>query len=176
MRTNALLTSTFVCALVIATAVPAAGADGETTATVTITGGSLSITAPATAGSLGARANTVEAGTISGKLGLVQVNDARSPAAGSGWIVSVISTAFTPPAGPTIGAAMVGYTVGTITKVGTMTNTANNPVALDGNVPCVTTTGITGDNSASWNPTITINIPGGKAAGVYSGTITHSVL
>jgi hypothetical protein len=104
------------------------------------------------------------------------VNDARSAAAGSGWIASVISTAFTPPAGPTIGAAAVGYTAGAITKIGTATFTANDPADLTGVSPAVTATGITGDNSATWNPTINVFVAGGKAAGVYSGTITHSVL
>ena len=149
---------------------------GTTTATVTVTGGSLSITVPADAGNLGTRANTVLAGTISGSLGQVRVDDARSAAAGSGWIASVISTAFTPPSGPTIGAAAVGYTAGTITKVGTATFTANDPPDLTGSVPAVTATGITGDNSATWNPTINVTVAGGKAAGVYSGTITHSVV
>jgi len=106
----------------------------------------------------------------------VQVNDARSAAAGSGWVASVISTAFTPPSGPTIGAAAVGYAAGPITKVGTATFTANDPAALTGAVPAVTATGITGDNSATWNPTINVAVGGGVAAGVYSGTITHSVV
>lgn len=155
----------------------AASASAETTsATVTLTGGSLSITVPPDAGNLGTRANTVVGGTISGALGQVQVNDARSAAAGSGWVASVISTAFTPPSGPTIGAAAVGYTAGPITKVGTATFTANNPADLTGAVPGVTATGITGDNSATWNPTINVTVAGGKAAGVYSATITHSVL
>jgi hypothetical protein len=113
---------------------------------------------------------------ISGSLGQVQVNDARSAAAGSGWIASVISTAFTPPSGPTIGAAAVGYTVGTITKVGTATFTANDPTHLEGVIAAVTATGITGDNSATWNPTLNVTVAGGKAAGVYSGTITSSVV
>ena len=146
-----------------------------TTATVTITGGSLSITVPATA-DLGTRTNTVTGGTISGALGQVQVNDARGAAAGSGWVASVISTAFTPPSGPTIGAAAVGYTAGPITKVGTATFTANDPPDLTGAVAAVTASGITGDNSATWNPTINVAVAGGKAAGVYSGTITHSVV
>jgi hypothetical protein len=146
-----------------------------TTAIVTITGGSLSITVPATA-DLGTRTNTVTGGTISGSLGQVQVNDARSAAAGSGWVASVISTAFTPPSGPTIGAAAVGYTAGPITKVGTATFTANDPPDLTGAVAAVTASGITGDNSATWNPTIDVAVAGGKAAGVYSGTITHSVV
>jgi hypothetical protein len=40
----------------------------------------------------------------------------------------------------------------------------------------VTATGITGNNSATWNPTITVTVPGGMATGVYAATITHSVL
>jgi hypothetical protein len=84
-------------------------------------------------------------------------------------------TAFTPAAGPTIGAANVGYTAGPITKVGTATFNANDPPNLTGVVAAVTATGITGDNSATWNPTINVTVPGSMAAGVYSGTITHSV-
>jgi hypothetical protein len=128
------------------------------------------------AGSLGTRSNTIGGGVISGPLGQVQVTDARSAAAGSGWVVSVISTAFTPPAGPAIAASAVGYTAGVITKVGTATFTANNPANLTGVSPAVTATGITGDNSATWNPTINVSVPGGAAANVYSATITHSVL
>jgi hypothetical protein len=173
-RTRGLLVATATGMLTLGIAAPASA--GTTSATVTITGGALSITVPTAAGNLGTLANTVLGGTISGPLGQVQVNDARSAAAGSGWVASVISTAFTPPAGPTIGAALVGYTVGTITKVGTATFTANDPPDLTGAVPAVTATGITGDNSATWNPTINVTVAGGKAAGVYSGTITHSVL
>jgi hypothetical protein len=155
----------------------AASAQAQTTAaTVTVTGGALSITVAADAGNLGTQANTVSGTVISGSLGQVQVNDARSAAAGSGWIASVISTAFTPPSGPTIGAAAVGYTVGTITKVGTATYTANDPTHLEGVIAAVTATGITGDNSATWNPMLNVTVAGGKAAGVYSGTVTSSVV
>ena len=151
-------------------------ASADTTdATVTVTGGALSITAPANAGSLGSRVNTVAGGNISGPLGQVQVEDARSAAAGSGWVASVISTAFTPSAGPAIAASEVSYTAGAITKVGTATYTANNPGNLTGVAPAVTATGITGDNSATWSPTITVAVPGGMAAAVYSAVITHSV-
>jgi hypothetical protein len=162
--------------LLLGVAPPASAAGpGETTATVTVQGGSLSITVPADAGSLGTQSNTVTGGTISGALGEVQVNDARSAAAGSGWVVTVIATAFTPPAGPAIAASLVGYTAGPITKVGTATYTANDPPDLTGVVSAVTATGITGDNSATWNPTIDVFVPGGYAAGTYSAVITHSV-
>jgi hypothetical protein len=90
--------------------------------------------------------------------------------------VSVISTAFTPPSGPAIAASAVSYSAGSITKVGTATYTANDPGDLTGVAPAVTATGITGDNSATWTPTITVAVPGGMAANVYSATITHSVL
>ena len=153
-----------------------ADTSGTTPATVTVTGGFLSITVPSDAGSLGTRSNTVGGGTISGSLGQVQVTDARSAAAGSGWVTSVISTAFTPPSGPALAASLVGYQSGPITKTGTATYTSNDPVNLTGVAPAVTATAITGDNSATWNPTINVAVPGGTLAGVYSGVITHSVL
>lgn len=171
MRVVLLAGAAGMCVLGLAASASAA----ETAATVTVTGGALSMTVPVNAGNLGTRENTVSGGTISGQLGEVQVSDARAAAAGSGWVVTVISTAFTPPSGPTIGAAEVGYTAGPITKVGTATFTANNPTNLTGVVPAVTATGITGDDSATWNPTINVFVAGGMAAGVYSGTVTQSV-
>jgi hypothetical protein len=172
-RMRALLLAGAAGMLMLGLAGPASAA--ETSATVTVTGGALSITVPVSAGNLGTRENTVIGGTISGPLGEVQVSDARAAAAGAGWVATVISTAFTPPSGPTIGAAEVGYTAGAITKVGTATFTANNPTNLTGVVAAVTATGITGDNSATWDPTINVFVAGGMAAGVYTGTITQSV-
>lgn len=162
-------------ALALGVVAPPASAE-PTSATLSVTGGALTITVPVDAGSLGTRANTVDGGTISGPLGQVQVNDARSAPAGSGWVASVISTAFTPPSGPAIAASAVGYTVGAIVQVGTATYTANNPPDLTGVAPAITATGITGDNSATWNPTINVAVPGGMAANTYSATITHSVV
>ena len=161
---------------VVAVSAGSAVADsGGTAATVTVTPGALTITVPATANGLASGVSSVNGSTISGSLGQVQVSDARGAAAGSGWITTVISTAFTPPAGPTIGAAAVGYVAGTITKVGTATFTANDPTALGGAVAAVTATGITGQNSATWTPTINITLLGSTAANTYTGTITHSV-
>lgn len=176
MKMRRLLLATAAGLLTLTIASPAVADSGVSTATVTVTGGSLSIIVPTDAGNLGTRPNTVGGGTISGTLGQVQVTDARSAAAGSGWVTSVISSAFTPPAGPAIAASAVSYTAGTITKVGTATYTANDPGALTGVSACVTATGITGDNSATWNPMIHVAVPGGMAAGIYSATITHSVV
>jgi hypothetical protein len=177
MRTRTLLVSLSSTALLaLGVVLPTSAAADVTTATVTVQGGSLSISAPSTAGNLGSQHNSVAGEIISGSLGQVQVDDARSAVAGSTWVASVISSAFTPPAGPAIAASAVGYTAGAITKVGTATYTANDPGNLTGVSPAVTATGITGDNSATWNPTITVTVPGGMAAGIYSATITHSVV
>ncbi len=175
MKTQGLLVAV-VGVLALGVASPASAVPGVTTATITVQGGSLSITVPTAAGNLGTAVNTVSGEAIAGPLGVVQVNDARSAAAGSGWVASVIASAFTPPAGPAIAASAVSYTAGTITKVGTATYTANDPGNLTGVAPAVTATGITGDNSATWNPTINVAVPGGMAAGVYSATVTHSVV
>jgi uncharacterized membrane protein YjjB (DUF3815 family) len=174
MRTHRLLIAIAAGMLTLGIALPASA--DPTAATVTVLGGVLAITVPTDSGNLGTRANTVAGGTISGSLGQVQVNDARGAPAGSGWVASVISSAFTPPAGTAIAASAVGYTAGVITKVGTATYTANDPPVLTGVSPAVTATGITGDNSATWNPTINVLVPGGMAAGVYSAIITHSVV
>jgi hypothetical protein len=175
MRTRFMLIAIIAGIFSLSIAQPASADSGITAATITVVGGTLSISVPTDAGNLGTRANSVAGGTISGPLGQVQVNDARSAAAGSGWVATVIASAFTPPAGPAIAASAVSYTNGPITKVGTATYTANNPGALTGVIPALTATGITGDNSATWNPTINVLVPGGMAAGIYSATITHSV-
>jgi hypothetical protein len=179
MGTRSLLVATATGIMSFTFAFPAAAdTTGPTTATVTVAAGVLSISVPVDAGNLGTKSNSVGGESVSGLLGQVQVTDARSAAAGSGWVTSVISSAFTPPAivGAAIAASAVSYNAGTIAKVGTATYTANNPGDLSGAAAAVTATGITGDNSATWNPTITVIVPGGAGAGIYSATITHSVV
>jgi hypothetical protein len=175
MRTRFMLLAVMATMMSLSIVQSASADTGVTSASITVQGGALSISVPTDAGNLGTRPNSVAGGTISGPLGQVQVNDARSAAAGSGWVATVIASAFTPPAGPAIAASAVSYTNGPITKIGTATYTANNPGGLTGVIPALTATGITGDNSATWNPTINVAVPGGMAAGVYTATITHSV-
>ena len=176
-RLFALVSAALLAAGVVATSgAPAwAATSGGTTASFTLTGGTLSITVPTGTVSFGSAPEAVAGQVVTGSLGQVQVNDARDAAAGSGWVATVISAAFTPTAGPAIAASAVSYNAGAITKVGTATYTANNPSDLTGVVAVVTATGITGDNSATWNPTISIAVPGGTAAGTYGALITHSV-
>ena len=174
MDLRRLLVSTAAGALALTVTVPASAE--ATTASITVTGGSLTITAPADAGGLGGQVSAAAGGTLGGRLGQVEVVDARSAPAGSSWVASVVSTDFVPTSGPAIPAAAVGYTAGTITKVGTASYLANDPADLTAVTAAVTATEVTGDNAATWNPTISVTVPPGVAAGVYSATITHSVV
>jgi hypothetical protein len=149
---------------------------GTSDATITIEGGSLSITVPSETVDLGTFVNVVGGGSVTGQLGEVTVSDARSAPAGSGWVASAISTAFTPPSGSALAASVVEYAVGTMTQVGTATYESHDREDMTAVAPVITATAITGDNSATWNPEITVVVPGGTANGVYSATITHSVL
>ena len=180
LRTCGLLSAAAAVALSISVAYPAAAATtGGTPATLTVEGGVLAISVPSATANLGTVSDTVAGTTISGSLGQVVVTDARKAAAGSSWTASVISTAFTPfevtPA-TAIPAAAVSYTGGRVERVGEATLTTHNPGNLTGVAPAVTATEITGNNSATWWPTITVAVPGGAVNALYTATVTHSVL
>lgn len=168
MRKFLLLSSAF-AALAIVTALPA-GAD--TTATFTLTSGGLTISAPTGSVSLGSELASTGSSTITGPLGVVTVSDQRGGV--TTWTASVISTAFTPTAGPADPASNVSYAAGTITASATVTATAVAAPDLIG-VSTVVTGASTGISSASWNPSISVVVPPDMAPGVYVATITHSV-
>jgi hypothetical protein len=149
---------------------------GTSEATITIEGGSLGITVPTGIVDLGTFTNIVGGGSIAGTLGEVTVSDARSAAAGAEWSASAISSAFTPAAGPAMAASAVAYSPGTIDQEGTATFVTHEQPDMTAVVPVVVASAITGDNAATWNPEITVSVPGGMAPGVYTATITHSVL
>lgn len=174
-QTRRLVLAAVSAVLALGLVLPASAAtSGATETSLEVTGGALSITVPTGPVALGTTVNSVEGSTIVGALGQVQVEDARGAPADSSWVATAISTAFT-PAGATIAASLVGYTAGSITQVGTATYVANDPTHLEGAIAVVTASGITGVNSATWNPNIDIRVPGGAIVGQYTGTITHSV-
>jgi hypothetical protein len=168
MRKLLLLASTF-AALAGLTALPAGSA---TPTNFTLDAGILSISTPTASVSLGSQVSSVTSSTMSGPLGVVTVSDQRGGA--TTWTVSVISTAFTPPAGPADPASNVSYAAGTITMSAGVVATGVAASNLTGVTTVVTGTS-TGISSASWNPTISVLIPGNFAPGVYGATITHSV-
>jgi hypothetical protein len=164
----------FVGLLGLGLAAPASAAtEAPTPATLTITAGVLEISAPTEIAHLGTRANTLGGGTVIGQLGIVKVTDARTT--DLGWTATAISSAFTLSPQEPIPAANVSYSAGAITEVGDPTCTANDQSSLAGVSPVVTATAA-GDNSAEWNPTLTVAVPGGTVGGLYSAVVTHSVL
>jgi hypothetical protein len=159
-------------ALGLATALPATPAGAATPASFTLTAGALSISSPTVGVSLGSQVASANATTMSGQLGTVSVTDQRGGT--TTWTASVISTAFTPTAGPADPASNVSYAAGTITDSSTVVATAVAASDLTG-VSTVVTGASTGISTATWDPTITVIVPADFAPGVYTATITHSV-
>jgi hypothetical protein len=176
----AVLAATFMAAgAAIGPADAATSGNTTTTFTVSVTGTGLAITVPGTA-SLG---TGTPGSTITAQLGTVQVTDSRAvdPAA---WTASVTSTDFTiGGTADTIPVADVAYWSGpTTATVGSGTFTPGQPTSAD-RVPLSAVTPLTamslaggaGSNSASWDPTLVVSVPAAAVAGLYEGTVTHSV-
>jgi hypothetical protein len=161
----------FVALLAGLVGVPAAIPAGavSTSVTFTLTSGALSMSVPVSA-NLGSGAPGTD---ISAPIGAANVTDDRALLSAS-WTVTVASTDFA-NGGSTIPATDADYTVGTITTTGTITVTGTN-VTMS-NSPQVVLTGSAGvgNNTASWDPTITVHAPAGAVSGSYTGTVTHSV-
>jgi len=147
---------------------------------IIVTAGVLSISVPASA-SLGSVATGVA--TTGAQLGTVTASDARGALLGA-WTTSVTSTDFTTgtaTANETIAKASADYWSGAATAtsgVGTFTPgqlLVANKVTLGASRTAFAATVVVGNNSVSWNPTMIINVPSAAVAGVYSGTVTHSL-
>jgi hypothetical protein len=147
---------------------------GDTSATVTLTStGVLSISVPSTF----ALSGLVTAASLNGQLGAVQVTDERS-ADPTAWTASASATPFTNGT-HTLGAAT--YDPGVVTTTGipasqitehtvTLSTSPQGVVTLDGAGTFF------GNNTASWNPSVTVAVPAGTVTGTYTSTITHSVV
>ena len=150
------------------------GGDPDTTVTFAVTSGALSMTAPTTVVNLGGGAP----GTfISGALGAVTVTDDRALLTAS-WVTTASSTDWTTGGATpdeTIPAGDVGYDPGAITTTGTITATGT-PIQLSGApAPVVTGDAGVGNNTASWDPAISVAVPAAAVGGLYTGTLTQSV-
>ncbi|MET8050098.1 MULTISPECIES: hypothetical protein [unclassified Streptosporangium] len=177
----AALTSAGAGALLFILAAPAVAApSADTIVTFTVTAGSLDITAPAGPTNIGSAA---PAGTVTGQIGPVSVSDTRGGAT-SLWTASVFATDFTVD-DLTVPFAAVQYWSGPATATtggGTFTPgqlTAGDAVTLTGTTETAVTafghTGGTGGSTATWNPTLIVNVPITAELGAYSGTVTHQV-
>jgi hypothetical protein len=159
--------------LLASSADAAGGADPDTTVTFAVTTGALSMSAPVSV-DLGSGAPGT---TISGALGPVTVTDDRALLSAS-WTTTASSSDWTMGSATpteTIAAADVGYDPGSITTTGTITATGT-PITLSGTAtPVVTGTAGVGDNTATWDPTISVAVPASAVGGTYTGTLTQSV-
>jgi hypothetical protein len=120
---------------------------------------------------------------ISGPLGNIRVVDERAALLAT-WVASVSSTSFNTGAGQPdeiIPNSVVGYVSGpavATTGTGTFVPGQPTPAAeVHLNVPrtAFSKTSGSGDNSATWNPTLHIDVPPNAVGGLYVGRVTHSV-
>ena len=153
---------------------------GCTTATVTISGGSTLAIAVPDGSVTPVHLATVATGatTASGSLGSVTVTDNRG-ALPATWTASAVSTAFTTggaTANETIAATNITYSAGTGTagagQVGTFTPTGVTPMAVS--APVGAWAGA-GNDTVTWNPTLSFVLLPSQVAGTYTGTVTQSV-
>ncbi|WCN81198.1 hypothetical protein [Micromonospora sp. LH3U1] len=163
-------------------AAPAAADPTDTTATTfEVLAGTLDIVAPTNA-DLG---DGAPGGTITGQLGTVTVTDSRASDNAS-WAATVTATVFqtggsSPP--ETVLPEEIDYWSGPATATtgdGTFTPgqvAAGDAAPLSSVTPLTafTHSGGTGGNTAAWNPTLVVNVPLDSIAGIYTGTVTHSV-
>jgi hypothetical protein len=162
-------------------------ADPDTTVTFTVSVGALSLTAPGTVdlgtGAPGTTITGVLGGVPAGPPSVI-VTDDRALLAAT-WIATASASSWTTGAGTpleTIPVTDVGYAVGPISTTGTITATGTDLPAgtaagdLSGTAkPVVTGTAGSGNNTARWNPTISVAVPASAVGGAYTGTLTQSV-
>lgn len=157
-------------ALMAAAAMPASAAPtGDTTATFTLEGGSLDVTAAAgaslTDGAPGAA-------SVSGSLGPVSVSDTRGSTAG--WVMSAASSTFVDGAGSV--SSDVSYNSGAATtSTGIVNPTSTGATSITAVTAVAAGTEASGNNTASYTPTLTVSLPASALAGDYEGTVTTSV-
>lgn len=158
-----------------------AATSGDTATTFTLTGGALAITVPSSK-ALGSVA-TGSATTASAQLGSITVTDSRGPLLGS-WTASVTSSDFTTgaaTANETIAKSNADYWSGAATATtgtgvfGPGQLLVGNKVTLATSRTAFSASALVGNNTATWNPTVNVNIPSAAVAGDYTGTITHSI-
>ncbi|MEU7827729.1 ice-binding family protein [Nonomuraea sp. NPDC049129] len=136
--------------------------------------GALSINVPGSADPGSAAAG---AANVSGPLGEITVTDTRGDP-NAAWTATVDSTDFTTggaTAPETIAKRSVNYSPGpAINTTGSATFTPGTAGGLGSARIAFSAADGAGNNSATWNPTITVALPADVVAGTYTGAITHS--
>ncbi len=151
----------------------------DTTATFAITAGGLAISVPSSPVALATVASG--ASSASGQLGAVSVTDTRGNLVAT-WTTTVSSSTFTTgtaTADETVALGSISYASGNATGssgVGVFVPMANTAMSAAAALRTVKWTVGIGNNSATWNPTVSFTLLGSQVAGTYSGTVSHSVV
>jgi hypothetical protein len=157
-------------------ACPMSASAEDTPVTLEVTTGGIGITVPTGPVDLGSTAVSSSPQTVSSQLGNVTVTDSRGSTAN--WSATANAVDFTSTNGTTISVSATGsstYTAPAATVTGTATVTPHTLSPIYPGGPVQTAAGVSGINSATWNPTVAITIPANTLAGTYNSTITHSV-
>jgi hypothetical protein len=162
-------------AFTLSTALPAVAAStGDTPVTFEVTSGALNISVPTNTVDLGSVQASTSVQPVSAQLGNVTVTDDRDGT--TGWTVNAHADDFTGPQNISVSApGSSSYSPGNFTTTGTVNVTGSVLTPLYPPGPVATATGVSGINTATWNPTITVNVPAGALVGTYSSTVTHDV-
>ena len=179
MHTKAYLLAGAVTTMVAGWSPMAGAAPGDTSATFSITAGTLGISVPSgtvNLGSLGAGS----ASFANRPLGNVTVTDDRGALLAT-WVATVSSTDFATGAGSTdetVLKSAISYSSGSPVTGSTGTGTF-----VPGTLASMTTPGTAaawtagvGNNTQVWNPQLSFTLLPTQVAGTYSGTISHSLL
>lgn len=161
-------------ALVGAIALPATAAPtaADTAVTVVISGGDLTMSAPTTAG-LG----TVAPGILASvPLAAVNVTDTRAGVLG--WQAQVTMGNLVGGTNPAhvILASAATYTPGVAVVIGDALVGNSEATGLAAATTVQEATNVVGNNDATWDATLSIQVPTNALADSYSATLTHSVL
>jgi hypothetical protein len=160
-------------------AMAATGPPVDTTVTFTVTNGDLTISAPSGVALVPGGSDSdsgLPGSTVAATMGDTMVTDNRA-ALLTPWIATVSETDFTTGTATlpeTISAGNATYDPGTVAHTGDITTTGST-VTLSGDAQQVVTDAGSGDNTATWDATITLAIPGTAVVGNYTGTLTSSV-
>lgn len=159
--------------LVASAMVPATAADNAVTANVA--GQGLDIAVPGTNSLAFGQVTPGQSPTLN--VTGITVTDLR--AGTTPWSASVNISGFTADGTQPVDGFTLGYAPGValftsgVGVAGVPTNVASVPTTP---TKVQQPTSVQGNNTAAWDATVTLNVPGNALAGSYATTLTHSVL
>lgn len=166
-----------------ATFLPGAAQAGDTSVTFEVDSGSLSISVPSAATIGGSSLTDALAGaTVTGTLGSTTVSDTRGALAAAAWTITASmandfvhsgGTATIAKGQASMYSGLATATSGIVTFTGT---TAVNPVTMSTTGGALgSATLASGSHSVTYDPTLSISIPGNATPGSYTGSVTQTV-